>query len=131
MERLPYIDKHAITVEADRVATWSALVGVWCREPNDPSTVRGPFFWLDEAAAQKHLALNGQHPFSAYKLVFELTDDGPHHTRLTALTWAAFSGILGKAYRALVIGTGGHRVAVRRMLRRIAAEAVRTPSVAA
>jgi hypothetical protein len=130
MKRLPYIDEHAITVEADRGATWSALLEMWCREPNDPSTVRGPFFWLDDAAPRKHLALNGQHPFSVYKLVFELADEGPDRTRLTAHTWAAFPGILGKAYRALVIGTGGHRVAVRRMLRRIAADAVRTPTVA-
>ena len=58
-----------------------------------------------------------------YKLVFELADEGRGHTRLRALTWAAFPGIAGKVYRALVIGSGGHRIVVRRMLKRIAAEA--------
>ena len=32
-------------------------------------------------------------------------------------------GVAGKVYRALVIGSGGHRIVVRRMLKRIAAEA--------
>jgi hypothetical protein len=131
MEWLPYIDEHVITVEADRGATWSALLRKWCREPDDPSTVRSPFFWLDEATHRKRLALHGEHPFSVYKLVFELADAGPQRTRLSALTWADFPGLLGKAYRTAVIGTGGHRIAVRRMLRSIAAEAVRRPTAVA
>jgi hypothetical protein len=130
MERLPYIDQHVTTVRADRATTWTALLRRMCRGPDDPSTVRLPFFWLDEEQAEKRLALDGAHFFSVYKLVFELVDDGPQGTRLTALTWADFPGIHGKAYRALVIGTGGHRVAVRRMLRRIAADAEELQSVA-
>ena len=58
-----------------------------------------------------------------YQLVFELADDGPRRTRLRAVTWADFPGVKGKVYRALVIGTGGHRVVVRLMLKRIAAAA--------
>jgi hypothetical protein len=131
MERLPYIDEHVITVQADRAATWSALLRMWCRDPDDASTVRSSFFWLAEAEPRRRLALDGEHPFSVYQLVFELADEGPQCTRLTALTWAEFPGLLGKAYRALVISTGGHRVAVRRMLRRIAAEAERPRTVAA
>jgi hypothetical protein len=125
MERLPYIDEHVMTVESDRAATWSALVGRWCRDPDDSSTIRSPFFWLHDATPRTRLALEGEHPFSVYKLVFELADEGPQRTRLTARTWAHFPGIPGMTYRALVIGTGAHRVAVRRMLRRIAAEAMR------
>jgi hypothetical protein len=122
MERLPYIDEHAISVDADRAETWSALLRVMCRDPNDPSTV--PIgFALGEAKRPERLALKGRHPFAVYKLVFELADEGPDRTRLRALTWAAFPGVSGKVYRALVIGTGGHRVAVRRMLKRIAATA--------
>jgi hypothetical protein len=131
MERLNYIDEHVTTVRADRAATWSALLHMWCRDPEDLSTVRSPFFWLDDATLRERLALDGRHFFSVYKLVFELADEGPHHTRLRALTWADFPGISGKIYRALVIGTGGHRVAVRRMLNRIAAEAIRQQDVAA
>jgi hypothetical protein len=122
MERLPYIDEHAISIDADRTETWSALLRVMCRTPDDPATVPIGFV-LDEATPPERLALKGHHPFSVYKLVFELDADGPQSTRLRALTWADFPGVHGKVYRTLVIGTGAHRVAVRRMLKRIAAAA--------
>jgi hypothetical protein len=120
MERLPYIDEHAIRVDADSTETWSALLRTMCRDPNDPATVPIGFV-LDEAMAPRRLALKGRHPFSVYKLVFELDADAPERTRLRALTWADFPGLHGKVYRTLVIGTGAHRIAVRRMLKRIAA----------
>lgn len=122
MERLPYIDEHAITVDADRDDTWSALLRVMCRDPHDPSTVPTGFV-LDEARAPERFALKGRHPFAVYRWVFELEATSAHRTRLRALTWAAFPGIHGKVYRALVIGTGGHRVAVRWTLNRIAVAA--------
>jgi hypothetical protein len=122
MERLPYIDEHAITVSANRDDTWSALLKVMCRDPLDPSTVPTGFV-LDEARQPERFALKGRHPFAIYRLVFELDGDSTDLTRLRALTWAAFPGIHGKVYRALVIGTGAHRVAVRGMLKRIAATA--------
>jgi hypothetical protein len=122
MERLPYIDEHATTVEANREETWSALLRVMCRDPHDPSTVPIGFV-VDEARAPERFALKGRHPFAVYRLVFELADESPQRTRLRALTWAAFPGIHGKVYRALVIGTGAHRIAVRGMLKRIAARA--------
>ncbi|HEX4558433.1 MAG TPA: hypothetical protein VH166_04430 [Mycobacterium sp.] len=120
MERLPYIDEHAITVEANRDETWSALLRVMCRDPHDPSTVPTGFV-LDEARRPVRFALRGRHPFAVYRWVFELDEEAPRRTRLRALTWAAFPGIHGKIYRALVIGTGGHGVAVRWTLKRIAA----------
>jgi hypothetical protein len=122
MERLPYIDEHAITLDADRAETWSALLRVMCRDPLDPST--GPTgFVLDESKPYDRLALKGRHPFAVYRLVFELADRGPRRTLVRALTWADFPGVPGTAYRALVIGTGAHRVVVRLMLARIAAAA--------
>jgi hypothetical protein len=123
MERLPYIDEHATTVDANSAATWSALLRVMCRDPHDPSTVPTGFV-LDEARPPERFALKGRHPFAAYRLVFELhTAPGdPGRTRLSARTWAGFPGTHGKAYRALVIGTGAHRVAVRQMLRHVAAQ---------
>jgi hypothetical protein len=123
MERLPYIDEHVISIDANRADTWSALLMMWCHNPHDASAVRTPFFALDEATPMQLLAMKGRHWFAVYKLVFELDDDGAAHTRVCARTWADFPGVHGKMYRALVIGTGGHRIVVRRMLRRIAAEA--------
>ncbi|HWF27103.1 MAG TPA: hypothetical protein VG327_01775 [Mycobacterium sp.] len=122
MERLPYIDEHATTIDANREDTWSALLRVMCRDPHDPSTVPIGFV-LDEARPPERFALKGRHPFAVYRWVFELepAPDDAAHTRVRALTWADFPGIHGKTYRALVIGTGGHRFAVRWTLKRIAA----------
>ena len=123
MERLPYIDEHAITVDAGRADTWSALLRVMCRDPGDPSTVPTGFV-LDEARPPARFALKGRHPFAVYRWVFELDPlvgtEPAGRTRVRAATWAAFPGVHGKIYRALVIGTGGHRVAVRWTLKRIA-----------
>ncbi|OBF10880.1 hypothetical protein A5730_06585 [Mycobacterium sp. ACS4054] len=124
MERLPYIDEHAITVDAERADTWSALLRVLCRDPGDPSTVP-PGFVLDEARPPARFALKGRHPFAVYRWVFELDDDPAGGTRVRAATWAAFPGLHGTIYRALVIGSGGHRVVVRRTLKHIAAAAER------
>ena len=120
MERLRYIDEHAITVAADREETWSALLRVMCRDPYDPSTVPTGFV-LDDAKPPERFALKGRHPFAVYRLIFELATepDDSARTRVRAMTWAHFPGLHGKVYRVLVIGTGGHRVAVRWMLTRV------------
>jgi hypothetical protein len=125
MERLSYIDQHAITVDADREETWSALLRVMCRDPHDPSTVPAGFV-LDDAQRPERFALKGRHPFAVYRWVFELDAEPSDstRTRLRATTWAAFPGLHGKIYRALVIGTGGHRVVTRLTLKRIASTAL-------
>lgn len=65
----------------------------------------------------------GRHRFSRYALTFRLRDAGAA-TVVTAESRAEFPGVTGTAYRALVVGSGGHVVAVRRMLARVASEAV-------
>lgn len=118
MERLSYIDEHRIWLRASAAEGWSALLRKMCRDPGDPTTV--PLgFRLEEADAPRRLTLQGRHPFAAYRLVFELDPDGDG-VRLRALTFAGFPGLHGKVYRALVIGSGAHRIVVRRMLGRIA-----------
>lgn len=120
MERLPYIDEHAISVAADRAETWSALVRVLGYRPEGPSTVPSGFA-LEESRPPERFALRGRHPFAVYRWVFELDAEAPQRTRIHSATWADFPGLHGKIYRALVIGSGGHRVVVRWTLRRIAA----------
>ncbi|MCV7345158.1 hypothetical protein [Mycolicibacterium rhodesiae] len=123
MERLPYIDEHAITVPADRAATWRAVLRTMCSNPDDPETV--PLgFTLEAAEQNERFAITGRHPFSVYRLIFLLDDDPAGGTRVAAQTWAAFPGFTGRIYRALVIGSGGHRVVVGNMLKRIARQAL-------
>ncbi len=123
MERLPYIDEHAITIDANRADTWSALLRVMCRDPHEPAGVPIGFV-LDEAREPERFALKGRHAFAVYRWVFELDAEAAGRTRVRAATWAAFPGVHGKIYRALVIGTGGHQIAVRWTLKRIAAAAL-------
>jgi hypothetical protein len=128
MERLPYIDEYAIPVDANRAATWHTLLRVMCRDPQDPATVPIGFV-LDDATPSERFALRGRHWFASYRLVFILTELPDGSTRLAAQTWAAFPGVKGRLYRALVIGSGGHRVVCRRMLNRVASLADRTPDM--
>lgn len=121
MEQLPYIDEHAITVAADAATTWAAVLRVVARDPVNPQAPTG--FTIEECKRRERLVLRGRHPFSVYRWVFELDALSPHGTRVRSQTWAAFPGLHGRIYRALVIGSGGHGIVVRWMLRRIAAQA--------
>ena len=146
MNGLPFIDEHSLQLSAPPTRAWPALLSVlsdigratpsalkhpWGLEP---AVMRGewresvqpgdslPGFRVAEARACEHLALEGAHRFSRYALVFELaqTDRG---SILRALSWAEFPGVKGALYRAAVIGTRGHRLAVRRMLASVARRA--------
>jgi hypothetical protein len=135
MERLPYIDEHAVATGASRDAVWSALTYVlrdtmtgalWFARllGTDParatSTFEGrpgetlPGFRVVDAEPGHRLTLQGRHRFSRYRLTFFLDED-----RLRAQSHATFPGPHGKLYRAAVIGSGGHRILTRRMLRQI------------
>jgi hypothetical protein len=147
MERLPYIDEHYISIGATREQVWRALVprvgstfraaggpiarvlglaparagGEWRREVRRDDTLPG--FVVSEANPPRRLELQGRHRFSRYALIFELDQAGPERCILRAQTWAEFPGLTGRVYRALVIGSGGHRVVVKRLLRDIASRA--------
>jgi hypothetical protein len=148
MERLPYIDEHSIEIEATRERVWTALVSVlrtdlggaaprqltralgvvpsesrgdWRATPHAGDTLPG--FEVEESRAPVRLRLRGRHRFSRYALVFELDEIGEHSCALRAQTWAEFPGPAGQAYRALVIGTRGHRLVVWRLLRNVARRA--------
>jgi len=130
MERLPYIDEYSTTIAANPDDTWAALLTVMCGNPDDAT--RSPIgFTVGEAVPPQRLVLQGRHWFSVYRLVFLLekagdaTGDITVGTRVHAQTWAAFPGVKGTVYRALVIGSRGHRVVVRLMLHRIAADAAK------
>jgi len=139
---LPLVDEHRIGVRATPGVVWSCLgrslpgqtgggspvLRLLGTEPSratgDPlragSAIQG--FAVVEAVPGERLVLAGRHRFSIYRLVFELHGrDGV--VELVARSEALFPGVHGRLYRALVIGTGGHRVVVRRWLRAIRAAA--------
>lgn len=148
MERLPYIDVHEVEVDADADRAWRAVVrvvrgsfggadrarlahllraepaaesGTWSPDLDAGAAVPG--FAVKAARRAELLSLRGHHRFSRYGLDFEVAPAGPDRSYVRARTSAEFPGIAGAAYRALVIGSGGHRLVVRRMMRRIAATA--------
>jgi hypothetical protein len=145
---LPYIDEHATTIGASRERVWAALAATllaslgrtlpgaiarpWGLVPARPRARRGGTlqrgdalsgFTVARSQPPGRLELRGRHRFSRYALVFELGDEPDGRCTLRARTWAEFPGLAGRAYRALVIGSGAHRIFVRRMLRDIARRA--------
>jgi hypothetical protein len=135
--RLPYVDEHAIDVNAPPQEVWDALWKTMSRSselsslaaralgcddyqadsgglPGVGTSIVG--FRVAQARPHAELALEGGHRFSRYALVFRIEELGTGASRLRAETRADFPGIAGRAYRLLVIGSRGHVVAVRRLL---------------
>jgi hypothetical protein len=124
-EELPFVDEHAVTIDASRGAVWAALErfvdGLTGGSGNDlfarmlGAEPRSGFAVADRAPLRE-LVLEGRHRFACYRLSFVLGDAPGGGTVLRALTHAAFPGARGRVYRALVIGTRLHVAATRGML---------------
>lgn len=148
MEQLPYIDEHSIVIGATREHVWGVLVSSLRADLGRaaptiltrllrlaPAKLRGdwsatpklgdglPGFEVSEILAPERLVLRGRHRFSRYALIFELDVGENASCALRAQTWAEFPGVAGWSYRALVIGTGGHRLVVHRLLGGVARRA--------
>lgn len=147
-EHLPHVDEHSTVIEADPGVTWDALLRVADRSSASTRRISRllgcadvvasgprplasgstlPGFHVETAERPRELALVGRHRYSDYALIFRL-DENQRGTYLRAETRAAFPGLKGRAYRALVIGTRGHVLATRRLLAGIKHQAERTPS---
>ncbi len=116
METLPFIDAHEQLIAAPREAVYAALAAKVQRTP----ILNGRAFPERTPAPPDKLALAGRHRFARYSLHFELCSDG-EGTRVRAVTHADFPSRAGNVYRALVIGSGGHALIVKRFLRQLRA----------
>jgi hypothetical protein len=147
IEQLPAIDEHAIRIDAPPEAVWEALLAtiagsfggrgsgaiaraLGCAETESKGDLRHPGgtipgFVVARVVPPVLLALLGSHRFSRYALVFRVDAMENGSSRVRAETRAEFPGAKGRAYRALVIGTRGHVLAVKSMLRTIRRRAER------
>lgn len=147
-QELPLIDEHTAAVDVDPDTVWRALGGMLAR-PRGPITTLGvrvlgaqparstgnplligstlPGFAVTRAEPATELALRGSHHFARYALTFRLETNG-QGTTVRAETRATFPGSAGRMYRMLVLDTGGHAIAVRRLLAAITRRAERKPA---
>lgn len=142
MSDLPFIDEHHQRLNAPADAVWAALLEFLRREEFgaawlarllscDPARRTAEFsglpgesvpgFRVVTAEPGRRLVLAGRHRFARYELSFLCDGES-----LRAVTHAAFPGLLGRLYRAMVIGSGGHRIITRHLLRQVARRAGRT-----
>lgn len=143
---LPFIDRLVIEVAADRKVTWQALIDVLTRSLESATSRRTaralgsselrasgprplspgstlPGFRVATADEPRALTLDGSHRFARHEMIFDLSDLEEGRTELAVVTRAEFPGPIGSLYRTMVIGTGGHVIATRRLLRSIGREA--------
>ena len=139
---LPVLDEHRITVRADAETAWRAVTETvagssanrlatayawavrcadWKATGPRPLAVGStvPGFRVVAADPPERLVLAGRHQFSDYQLAFRL-ESRDAKTVVHAESRAVFPGLTGRAYRLLVIGTGGHVLGMRLLLRQIA-----------
>jgi hypothetical protein len=128
LDELPYVDEHAIRIPAPRDVVWAALeryVATSLRIPegNPLALILGTEpragFEVSGSVPGESLDLVGRHRFSTYLLRFELADAPSGTTQLRAQTYAAFPGVGGRVYRALVISMRTHEVATNHVLRSV------------
>lgn len=138
LEHLPHIDEHGTLVLAPREVVWEALLktvpnsfsagvstrvakGLGCEETEhsgEPDMIGSTFpgFMVARVIEPAVLALEGQHRFSRYGLIFSLEPTKDDRTLLRAETRAEFPGVKGSIYKALVVGTRVHVAATKRLL---------------
>ena len=131
----PFLDEYTLEIAAPRQQVWDALVpyaaslGLPTRPPVTWVWAARPAtgFEVVERVEGRLVALAGRHRFARYRLEFAL-DDAAGGTALHARSYAAFPGVPGRAYRALLLGTHGHQLATRHLLAAVRRRALRARS---
>jgi len=141
IESLPHIDEHSVSVAAPPDVVWRSLLDVVCgltagraktpfvralgcaqtEHRGEPGRIGStiPGFIVTRAVPPGVLALMGEHRFSRYALVFRIDETLAGPVKLRAETRAEFPGARGGVYRTLVIGSRGHLIATRSILRSV------------
>lgn len=148
IESLPFVDEHSISIDASAETIWDALLetlghgfsstppgrvavrALECapdRNSGKPGRIGStiPGFIVTRAIPPAVLALMGEHRYSRYALVFRITEREDAPALLSAETRAEFPGGRGTAYRLLVVGSRGHVLATRSLLRAVRRRAKR------
>ena len=132
MEDPPYVDEHDVLISAPRDRAWTALesyvdevlaTGRATALTRLLGTSPASGFGVASRVDLERIELTGRHRFSRYRFVLSLYGRPDEATRLNAVTYAAFPGPHGAAYRLMVIGSRAHVLATRRMLASVAARA--------
>jgi hypothetical protein len=125
------LDQLGGATSGSLAATYARVIGC---QPSRPSGTRPlgvgstvPGFAVTSAVTEQELVLTGRHAFSTYELIFRLRSTGKDRTEIRAESRAAFPGAHGQLYRLLVIRTGFHVIAVRRLLGSIRRRAAEPP----
>lgn len=129
---LPFLDEHQRFVLASPSRTWGALDDYVGRLTGSShgllflllGTVPRSGFEIVRTDPPREVVLSGRHRFATYRLVFRVDPEG-EHARLRALSYAAFPGLHGWAYRTALMVSTGHRRATRNMLRAVVRRAER------
>jgi len=138
---LPLIDVHTIEMNVSPDRAWQSVMGLvrdfeknasqrvlasalGCTDRQTsgiPGTLGStvPGFRVVAADPRHLLRLAGAHRFSRYELTFRVEPVGPGKSQVHVESRALFPGPHGTVYGALVIGSRGHVMAVKRMLRLI------------
>jgi len=147
LESLPFIDERFIDVAARPETVWRAMVkeidtmargtrwgraakGLRCvhtETKGEPGQIGWtlPGFVATRSVEPGVLALMGKHRFATYALIVTILEKPSGLVLLSLQTRAEFPGRKGRLYRNAVIGTRGHVVVVKGMLRRIRRRAER------
>lgn len=125
---LPFIDDNAVATSRGPVEVWAALLDAvdndLCRQERNVvdvlwGTSSPGGFRVHRIEPARRIVLRGSHRFSRYELELAIREAGDGGTVLTARTRAAFDGLHGRLYRLLVISSGLHALATRRLLQGI------------
>ena len=145
IERLPPLDEHGIQIDAPGEVVWPALIASVRKTLGHPTSARFvkglgseevavdsnfpaigstlPGFVVARVIGPAVLALEGEHNYARYAVVFLLDPLPDERTLLRAQTRADFKGVRGKAFRRLTIGTHAHGAILRQILRKARSQA--------